>query len=495
MFTFDWLKAQALASPGNPALIHADQTWTYAELDARVDFLCARLAGLGLSPGARIATLLPAVPEHACMVYAAARLGLVLVPLNGRLTQPELSPLLQHSRAAVLVGDDPARLEPLSTPACRTLAVDTLCGLPPQPFTPAPFLLENPQGIIFTSGTSGAARGVTLTFGNHFWSAMASTARSGMNPTDRWLSPLPLYHVGGLANLFRCTLAAAAVILSETDVSALIGHLTGGATLVSLVPTLLRRLLDQEDWHAPALRLILLGGAAADPDLLAEAQARHLPVAPSYGLTEAASQVATLPPEKARHKPGCVGRPLLFSRVRIVDADQRDCPPGVPGEILVSGPTLMLGYDSNPEATRQVLYDGWMHTNDIGYLDNDGDLWVLQRRIDLILSGGENIYPSEIERVLRSHPAIADACVVGLPDSHWGQIVAALLVLEPGQMPLELPELRVHCRKMLAGYKLPRRIAYADAFPLTATGKISRPQVRQVLLSSAQPQEKPDAAS
>jgi len=494
MFTFDWLKAQAQASPNRPALIHGEHTWTYADLDGRVDYLCGKLASLDLSPGTRIATLLPAVPEHASLVYAAARLGLVLVPLNLRLAAVELIPQLQQARAAVLVGEDPARLNALSGQAWRALTTDELCALPGQPFVAAPFSLENVQGIMFTSGTSGNARGVTLTFGNHFWSALASAARIGMSPSDRWLSPLPLYHVGGLANLFRCTLAAAAVILSETDTATLVRHLGGGATMVSLVPTLLRRLLDRGDWHAPNLRLVLLGGAAADPQLLAEAHERHLPVATTYGLTEAASQVATMPPEQARLKPGCVGRPQLFNTVRIVDADQKDCPPGEPGEILISGPTLMQGYDGNPEATHQVLYDGWMHTNDIGYLDADGDLWVLQRRIDLILSGGENIYPSEIERVLRSHPAVADSCVVGLPDPHWGQIVAAAIILAPGQTAPSLNELREHCRGFLAGYKLPRRVTYIDSFPLTATGKISRPHIRQRFLDEFAVPGKPDAA-
>jgi O-succinylbenzoic acid--CoA ligase len=478
----DWLKAQALASPAHTALIHADRAWSYAELDQRVDHLSARLASLGLSPGKRIATLLPAIPEHVCLVYAAARLGLVLVPLNLRLTAAELTPQIQHARVDWLVGDDPARLEPLQGAGCQPLTLVDLQALAPQAYTPAPFAMDRIQGIIFTSGTSGQARGVTLTFANHFWSALASAARIGMHPSDRWLSPLPFYHVGGLATIFRCTLASAAVILSDTDVNTLVKYLQGEATLVSLVPTLLRRLLDQGSWQAPNLRLILLGGAAADPELLAEAQARQLPVAPTYGLTEAASQVATLTPERALLKPGSVGRPLLYTQVRVVNEAQEDCLPGEAGEILVRGPTLMLGYDLDPETTAQALLNGWMHTRDIGYLDRDGDLWVLQRRVDLILSGGENIYPSEIERVLRTHPAIADACVVGLPDVHWGQVVAALLILHPGFQPVELTELRQHCRKFLAGYKLPRRIAYTESFPITSTGKISRPHVRQLLL-------------
>ena len=477
----DWLKAQSLASPGNSALIHAGSKFSYADMDARVDHLCSLLAGLNLAPGDRLATLLPASPEHACLVYAAARLGLVFVPLNLRLTAAELSPQIQHAHVAVLIGDNPDRLLSLSCAGCQLLSLDELHSLQPHAFNPVPFALENIQGIIFTSGTSGNARGVTLTFANHFWSALGSSSRMGMSPVDRWLSPLPLYHVGGLATLFRSTLAASAVILSDTDVDTLIYHLQGEATLVSLVPTLLRRLLKQDGWKAPALRLILLGGAAADPELLAEAQSRGLPVAPTYGLTEAASQVATIPPEQALRKPGSVGRPLLYSHVRIMNANMQECPPGEAGEILVSGPTLMLGYDGDPEASGQALRDGWMHTRDIGYLDADGDLWVLQRRIDLILSGGENIYPSEIERVLRTHPAITDACVVGLPDPQWGQMVAALLILKPGSPPLTLVDIQAHCRKLLAGYKLPRRIAYTTTFPLTATGKISRPHVRQIM--------------
>src|SRR5690606_19213253 len=198
----------------------------------------------------------------------------------------------------------------------------------------------------------------------------------------------------------------------------------------------------------------------------------------TYGLTEAASQVATMLPAGVRTKPGSVGRPLLFTQVRIVDEVGQAVPAGTPGQILVSGPTVMAGYDGDEAATQQVLRNGELHTGDLGYLDEEGDLWILQRRSDLIVRGGENVYPAEVEAVLRRHPAVAEACVVGIPDAEWGQRVAAMVVLENGR-EVTAGELEAHCRQHLAGYKLPRVWRFVATLPQTASGKISRRAVQE----------------
>jgi len=479
----DWLKAQAAAAPERPALVSArGERWSYAALDAAVEQTATRLSGLGLAPGDILATLLPASPQHVFIVHAAARLGLALAPLNTRLTSAELALQLQKLGCRVLVGLPDARQTGLASGSLDLLSPAGLADLPGAAFTPPAFDLARLQGIIFTSGTAGASKGVKLTFANHFWSAQGSAARIGILPTDTWLSPLPLYHVGGLANLFRCALAGAALQLCDPDPQALQAGLADGASLVSLVPTMLKRLLALPDLETPRLRLVLLGGAAATPDLLAEAAHRGLRVAATYGLTEAASQVATIDPDSPAQlaKPGCVGRPLLNTRLRIVGEDGADLPPGSPGEVLVQSPTVMPGYYADPEASQRALQSGWLHTGDLGYLDSEGCLWLLQRRSDLIVSGGENIYPAEIEAVLAAHPAVAEACVVGLPDPEWGQHPAALVVLQPG-LSVSAAELLTFARQTLAGYKLPKSIHFVPALPQTASGKIARRQAQELL--------------
>ncbi|RMF05138.1 MAG: o-succinylbenzoate--CoA ligase, partial [Chloroflexi bacterium] len=236
--------------------------------------------------------------------------------------------------------------------------------------------------------------------------------------------------------------------------------------------------IDQNTLTSPQLRVILVGGAEVSPQLADSCRELNLPVAATYGLTEAASQVATAAPGDTRRKPGSVGKPLLFSAVRVADPAGNSLPAGEIGEIVVSGPTVMAGYYRQPDATRQALRHGELFTGDLGYLDADGDLFVVQRRSDLIVSGGENVYPAEVERVLRSHPAVADACVVGLPDPEWGQRVAAMVVCAK---PVAKAALRDFCRQQLGGYKQPRLFKFVESLPLTASGKVHRDAVRRQL--------------
>jgi len=324
-----------------------------------------------------------------------------------------------------------------------------------------------------------------LTFGNHLWSANASAYRLGLQTNDRWLSSLPLYHVGGLAVVFRSCLYGTAIVLhSRFDIDAFEASLEEDAvTITSLVPTMLQRLLNarhNRPWPA-SLRLVLLGGAAAPPELLEQCQAEHLPVTTTYGLTEAASQVATPSLADMLRKPASVGRPLMFTRMRIVDETGATLPPGELGEVIVQGPTVMAGYYCNPQATARTLRDGWLYTGDIGYLDEEGDLWLVQRRSDIVITGGENVYPTEIEAALRRHPAVADACVVGVPDREWGQRVAAMVQLRPSQKLTEA-EMADFLREHLAGYKRPRLIEFVESLPQTASGKIERRTIAERLM-------------
>lgn len=475
----DWLATTARALPQRPALITTDVNITYAELELSVSRVAGALAAAGVSTGDHVATYLHSGVTAVVLLHALMRLRAVLVPLNTHLTEAELVWQVSNAAATVLIytGDAP----PISADGLHCLHADALLEADAAPQPPRPVDLDAPFAVVHTSGTSGRPKGALLTWGAVYHSAAASAYRLGHQPGDVWLCVLPLFHVGGLSILVRATLYGIGVELHPRfDVDAVNTALAAGrVTLISLVPTMLYRLLDASRgvrWH-PHLRLVLLGGAAATSDLLVRSAAAGVPIATTYGLSEAASQVATATPESATRKPGTVGRPLMGTRVRIVDENGVDQPAGAYGEVIVSGPTLMQGYINDEAASAAALRDGWLHTGDIGFLDEDGDLFLVQRRSDLIVSGGENIYPAEVEAALRSHPAVSDVAVIGVPDSEWGQRVAAAVVLLP-ERRVSTDNLLAHAGERLARYKLPRLLRFVPELPQTGPGKIDRAALR-----------------
>jgi O-succinylbenzoic acid--CoA ligase len=341
----------------------------------------------------------------------------------------------------------------------------------------APSATDSSLAILFTSGTSGAAKGAELTHGNFLWSAMASAVHLGVDPSDRWLACMPLSHVGGLSILLRAVLYGNTVVVHERFDPAAANRAfdRDGITCASLVATMLARILeDRGDRPAPPqLRCVLLGGGPAPAPLTRRAQQLGFPIAPTYGLTEAASQVATRPPHDTATTPGAGLRPLLGTEVRIVDGEDRDVPDGAPGELLVRGPTVMRGYVNRPAETAEALRGGWLHTGDVAVRAGDGSLGILERRSDLIISGGENVYPSEIEGALLEHPDVAEAAVAAVPDDDFGQRPAAWLVFRPGTAP-DGEHLRAFCRDRLAGYKVPVAFRGVAALPRNAAGKLLR---------------------
>ncbi len=506
----DWLLLRALATPGKLAVHFEGRSVSYAELKRLADGLAAGLVAHGARSGDRVAALVGNCVESVALIHAVARIRAVLVPLNTRLTATERSRQIALVKPTLLVIDDDFGTEEAGGPcdvaqpampanseyAPKSHAIVSIAELARHDIQidsdgrvkyGASSCLTEPQiqSIIFTSGTTGTPKGVTLSFDNHFWSATASAYRLGLDTNDRWLSCLPLYHVGGLAVVFRSCLYGTAIVLQRSFEQQAFGRSlrADGVTLTSLVPTMLHRLLHDSPGTAwpDSLRMVLLGGAAAAPDLLHAAAEASVPVAATYGLTEAASQVATALPVDAQRKPDSVGRPLMFTEVRIVNADGSASAQDEVGEILVRGPQVMTAYYGNLDATRSALRNGWLHSGDMGCLDADGDLFVVQRRADMIVSGGENIYPSEVEAVLRGHPAVADACVVGLPDAEWGQRCAAAVQLRAGET-LSRATLLAYSRVRLAGYKQPaaEHVCFVDALPKTASGKIEKRTVEMM---------------
>ncbi len=457
--------------PRQIALVDDQRSYTYAALSDWADRLVDRLRRAGAQAGDVIGVAFGArgnLAAHIALIHALARGEMVMTPLNARLHAHERLQQAYEADCRFLVDEDwledDARA-PLSLPVREDFDRAALRGA---------------QGIFFTSGTTGKPKGALISLEAHLASAHMSAERLGAFPTDRWLLNLPMYHVGGLAIVFRTALAGATIVLHpHFDAARLDAAVANqGISLISLVPTTLHRWLKQTPQpRAPHLRAVLLGGAAAPLALLQRAWQAQLPIAPTYGLTEAASQVATAQPDEARCAPGSVGKPLPGNTVWIADEDGSPLPPGAIGEIVVRGPTLMRGYYRQPDATQRALRNGALHTGDFGYLDAQGHLWVVNRREDLIVSGGENVYPAEVEAALHAHPAVQEACVFGLDDPEWGQRVAAAVILQPGVMT-SAQALIAFVRERLAGYKAPRHIFFLDELPRNAMGKVQRAQLR-----------------
>ena len=375
--------------------------------------MARQLAALGVRAGDRVATTLPAGLDFAALLHALPRLGAALEPLNTR---------ERHDTGLLTIDAALASAE---------ADVELRADVDP----------DATWVVIRTSGTTGTPKPVELTHANFAASAAASAANLGLDPDDRWLCALPLFHVGGLSILTRSAIYGTCAVLHERfDAAAVRRSLESGeATLVSLVPTQLRRLREAGLSSAPALRAALLGGGPIPPELVRWAHDAGLPVVPTYGMTETCSQIAT---------------PRLLPGVEARTADD--------GELLVRGPMVAPG---------ALAPDGWLHTGDRGRVDPDGTLHVVGRLKDVIVSGGENVAAAEVEHALLSHAAVADAAVVGRPDAEWGEAVTAYVVLA-GEATDE--ELTAHCRARLAGYKVPRAFVRVNELPRTGTGKLRK---------------------
>jgi len=411
------LRAAANVSPGAPAVAGAGGTLTYRALDGRVESAARRIEALGFGVGARVALYLPKDERYLVLLLALIRAGCVACPLSTRLPPRGVAPLLRTAACVALISSDEELLEATGTEV-RKLAPQALLADGPareHPSGPLYLALDLPATIIFTSGSTGAPKAALHALGNHYYSALGSNANIPLAPGDRWLHSLPLYHVGGLAILFRCLIAGTTVALPEPG--ATLGRTIAGATHVSLVSTQLLRLLREEDLDPGGLRAILLGGGQIPPSLIDEALARGLPVHTSYGLTEMASQVTATPPGASRDELHTSGRPL----------PHREISTSMDGEILVRGETLFLGYVRNGMADPALDADGWFHTGDLGELDADGYLRVRGRKDNLFVSGGENIQPEEIEEALCRLDGVEDAVVVPIPDAEFDFLPVAFV--------------------------------------------------------------------
>jgi O-succinylbenzoic acid--CoA ligase len=499
--TTDLVTHRAATTPDRTAMVAAESgaAVTYRELDAAVDAVAAELDRRTDTPDATIATLLPTRPAVGTLLFAAMRLGATLAPLNVELDAATLRTQRSTVGADLLVcGDSTASLA-ADIGGCRLVSVDedlsaaavtdgttgeTEADETAADTTPATLSRTDTQLVLFTSGTTSDPKGVRLTVGNLVASAVASSYRLGVLPSDRWLVCLPTYHMGGLAPFVRSALYGTGVVVQRSfDADATRRAIAEReVTGVSLVPTMLSRLLEA-GWEPPSsLRFVLLGGGPANESLIERCRERSVPVCPTYGMTETASQIATARPETAFEHAGTVGQPLAFTDVTVV-ANGDPCDPGERGEIVVDGPTVTPGYLGGDGA---AFGEFGFRTGDLGYRDADGHLWVEGRVDDRIVTGGENVDASTVAAAVRDHPAVEDAAVVGLSDEEWGQRVAALVVGD-----VTPAAVREHCAKRLAAYEVPKTVRVADALPRTPSGTVDREAVRSRLSAGDAGTERP----
>lgn len=475
--TADLLALAAARAPEAPAVAGPDAAWTYRELDQRATDLAQRLVGLGVGRGGIVGLALPGSAMAVALVHAVARAGGVLVPLDPRMPAPEVAARCQLTGVRVLLAE---QAPPGLDRGVQVRGVLQLLRTKPGRVPLFVRLAEEVQALVFTSGTSGRPRAAMVTHGNQQASAAASARNLGTGPGDRWLPCVPLHHIGGLAAVFRAAHDAAALqVLPRFDAGAVNDAVDrDGVTVLSVVPVMLQRLLDDRAGRPfpRTLRAVLLGGDAAPRALLERCRAEGVPVLPTYGCTECCSQVACAAPGDAALPPGASGKPLPGVKVFIEDEAGRSLPPGQEGEIVVRGAIVARGYYDEPQGTAQAFRGDGFHTGDLGVLDRDGYLSVTGRRSERIVTGGEKVDPRQVEDVLRQHPAVRDACVVGLPDPAWGQVVAAAVVAGPAIAP---EALAAHCRAALPGYAVPRRWAFVEGLPVTASGKLLRSKVRE----------------
>lgn len=493
-----WLERRARTHAQHPALVEEGRSLTYAELAAEARRTAGRLRRLGVRAGDRVAIVAENSASFAGAMHALGYLGAVLVPLDGGMRAEELAFRLKDSACSLLLY--PQAAADVAASLAGHWRMPRACldgeGLPGDPALPSlepralPSLagidLEAVHSIVYTSGTGGVARGFFLTWGNHLWSAVGSAFHLGVRPDDRWLACLPPCHVGGLAIFLRAVLYGTTVVLQRRFDPGRVHDLfvRERVTLFSCVPTMLRRLLEVSPragflrrlrrQPARALRCILVGGGPLPEILVHEALAAGLPIAPTYGMTQTASQIATLRPHEVARRPRSVGQPLLCCEVRIVGPNG-EVTAGTRGRIHVRGRNVSPAAVGDRQRPHRP--DGWLETGDVGWLDEEGYLYVSGRADEVIITGGENVDPLEVEQALSAHPAVAECCVYGLPDPEWGNIVAASVVLRRGRR-CDGEELRRHVRSRLAAFKAPRAVRFVEDLPRSSTGKPLRRRIQ-----------------
>jgi fatty-acyl-CoA synthase len=475
------------AHPHRTALVFGDEVRTHSELHARAARLASALAAGGVRAGDRVALLLHNRIEFVESLLACHRLAAVAVPINFRLAPDEVEYVLADSGAAAVICDSP----PPDADGVRLvlevgLGYDDAVASSP-PCDSAALVEDDPALMCYTSGTTGRPKGAVLTHRNLVASTLSWIHEMGATEDDVWLSGQPLFHIGGINGLLPFLVLGATVIITPTTAFDPRGMLTlieaHRVTMCIFVPTQWAAICESDavkrvDSHQ--LRVAMWGASPA-PRRTLEAMGRTFPraaIVSAYGQTETSGATTLLKGADSTRKMGSVGKPMLGVELRVVDDELRDVPADGVGEVVYRGPIVMAGYHQQPEATREAFAGSWFHSGDLARFDDEGYLWLVDRKKDMIVSGGENVYPAEVERVLLDHPSVAEAAVIGFPHPRWVETPVAFVVAHDGVEP-DQAELIAHCRQFLAGFKKPSAVIVVDELPRNAGGKVLKRRLRE----------------
>lgn len=508
MIHADVLGERARLSPGKTALVFVPtgERFTYRELNARAERAAAFLSDrLGLGKGDRVGLLAHNCVEYVDLFFAAAKTGVVLVPLGTRLTSHELAFIAEDAGLSALVygGAFTETVAALRAESAGPLGIaldgpasggdlswtDELAGLPDSPFVRTRCDGEDLHALLYTSGTTGKPKGVMVPHRMTAWNGWNTALCWGLTEAD--VSPLftPLYHAGGLGAFLVPILAAGGTMVlhagfDPAEVWATVAK--ERCTVVLGVPTIWKLLLEHPSFESAdlsSIRWLISGGAPLPLYLIDAYQRRGIVFKQGYGLTEVGVNCFAMSVEESVAKKGSIGRPLMMTDARLVDETGAEVPVGEVGELCLRGPHVSKGYWRNLAATAAALDDdGFFHTGDLARKDEDGFFTIAGRRKDMLISGGVNVYPAEIEGELLLHPAVQDAAVVGVPDATWGEVGVAFVVTRPGAA-LSKPDLLAFAEARLARYKLPREVVFVDALPRTAYGKVVKGELRERFLA------------
>lgn len=515
MYVRDWMARRALCTPERTAIIDAatDAQLSYGELNERATRLANYLRErCGVRSGDRVAVLALNRTEVLEAYFAAAKLTAMLVPLNYRLTQPELAYILEDCEPRVLLYE--SDFEPVVNRLRRDTALgscikfdangagdaltddplyaEALAAGSTEPVEVERFDAEMIAMIIYTSGTTGRPKGAMLSHRMLMWNAI--NTHLGWDLVSSDVTPLhaPLFHTGGfnVLTLPLLHIGGTVVMMRSFDATKVLEVLEKyHCTVFFGVPTMFQMMMESPHFERTdfgSLRLVISGGAPCPLPLIEAYQRRGVCFTQGFGLTEVGPNCFKLELKDATRKAGSIGFPNFHSEARIVDEGGRDVQRGEVGELILHGLHVCSGYWQNAEATAQALRDGWFYTGDLARQDEEGYYYIVGRAKDMIISGGENIYPAEVEAVLHSHPAIASAAVIGLPDEKWGETPVAAVVTRPGNAVAEA-EIIEFCQDKLARYKIPKRVFFVDEFPLSASGKILKRLVKEEISKALRP--------
>lgn len=494
-----WMAKRRRKSPDKAALIHGEgSVMTYRQLADGADQVAAVLRQRDVRKGDAIAYLGENSPGFLQVMFGAAQLGAVFVPVNTRLAAPEVAHVLSDSGVRALIHDPEfAQTAASAAGAARVASVmvtgegdDEAPGLArlmrTAPAVPvdADVTLDDPAAIVYTSGTTGKAKGAVLTHGNLTWVALNCIVDYDVVSTDVALMISPLFHVASLGmGALPVILKGATIVLDKgfEPGRALAQIERHGVTMLSGVPTTYQLMADHPDWASTdlsTLKKLTCGGSPVPTRILNAYEERGLSFSQGYGMTETSPGATSLSPAMTRTKQGSVGLPHFFTDVRVTDADGRVVPHGTVGEIEIAGPNVFPGYHGLPEATAAAFTaDGWFRSGDLGYLDTDGYLYVSDRLKDMIISGGENIYPAEVENLLNDLDGVTGVAVIGVPDERWGEVPWAIVTVRDGAA-VDTDTVRAHLDGKLARYKLPKHVVIVDELPRTASGKVRKAELR-----------------